>query len=374
MTVYEDIETRLRRAVAVAPSEDGLRWLDERVGRLMAAPAVTRRRGAPTFRTFLRPLALVAAFAVVTGTVGAAMGLLDGVVEGSGPGLRTAWDRAEILGIRQTDAGVTITLERAYADLNQVVVGFTVEGLEAAPTSSAGERAPVEWVADLRDPSGRPADEWATSRLGRGTDVTDLSAVLHAWEGRTAPVAGTWELTVTSVGYGAGSFSDGICTVEATDPACASPGPDSMVDGTWRFTFDLPTPAGTVVSPDVTDTAGPATVTLTELRVTPTMITSRLALRVAGSTVTSWGTASYRLSIRDDSTSYTSDRSYHVTQDPSDQGPNGDENELLTTAGSDQATGIWVIEIMDLWYVSGDGGPETEIRLPGPWTLTVTVP
>lgn len=383
MTMHDPMEARLLRAVEVAPSEDGLRRLDQRVARAMAQPAMISSRGLGTRRVVLRPLLILAAFVLLTGAVAGGMGLLDQLFESSGmPGWRVAWDRAERLDLAQTDAGITITLERAYADLNQVLVGFTVEGLEAAPVSGHGEPYPIEWTADLRDPAGRLAQEWATS--GTGTAITDanLSAVGNFWEGAVTPVAGTWVLTFTSVGFNAGGFVSGECTVGATDPACINPPPNAMVDGSWRFEFALPAPAGTVVSPNVSVTQGQATLTLTELRISPTMIAARIALRVAGGTVADWGPAIgwgpwvHNMSIRRDGTEYAGNSMTHVTQDPDAQGPYGDVNEFITIAGADVATGTWEFEFSGLRYRASIYDPieQEGIQLSGPWTLTVTVP
>ena len=73
-----------------------------------------------------------------------ASSLLDRLVEDSGtPGWLAAWERAELLDLEQTDGDVTITLVRAYADRNQVLVGFTVAGLPAArtPAPKTGPRS-----------------------------------------------------------------------------------------------------------------------------------------------------------------------------------------------------------------------------------------
>src|SRR5687768_11760805 len=283
MSMHEDIELRVQRAFAVAPSEVGLRRLDERVAEIVARPPSTRRGALLRRRAFVRPLALAATFALLTGTVGATMSLIDRLAQTSSvPGGPTAWERAEIVGIEQTDAGVTITLERAYADVNQVLLGFTVEGLDAPPSSE--EAGPeVTWTAELRDPTGRTDYEWAPSVGGAGAVEADTGAVLMTWLGAPPPLAGTWEVTVTSVGYGGGDgFVPGICTDGATEPECVDPFAAASVEGAWRFTFDLPAPAGTSVSPDVSDTVGPATVTLTGLRIAPTTTSVRLALRESG--------------------------------------------------------------------------------------------
>ena len=383
MTMHDEIEARLIQAFELSPSEDGLRRLDQRVARAMTQPMAIPFRGLRTRRLFLRPLLLLAAFVLLTGAVVGGARLLDQIFESSGmPAWRIAWDRAEKLDLTATDAGVTITLERAYADLNQVLVGFTVEGLPAAPVTGHGEAYPIEWRAELRDPTGRTADQWATSRTGTTVADANLSAVGNFWEGAVTPVAGTWVLTFSSVGYNAGGWVSGECFVGNTDPTCDNPPPNAMIDGTWRFEFALPAPAGTVLSPHVSQTVGEATLTLTELRISPTMITARIALRVEGGTVADWGPAIgwgpwvHNASIRRDGTEYAINSITHVTQDPDAQGPYGDVNEFMTIVGADAATGTWEIEFSALRYrasiydpIEGEG-----IQLPGPWTLTVSAP
>ena len=148
-----------------------------------------------------------------------------------------------------------------------------------------------------------------------------------------------------------------------------------MVEGIWQFEFDLPQPAGSVVSTDLTATADDAIVSISELRISPTMIIASMALRVDGDTVTSWGTANDTLvSIEGPNGSYSANTSYHVTQDPDDQGPAGDENLFMTTEGSDEATGSWTITIPQLWYATDYGMPETGTIVANPITFTVDVP
>ena len=115
--MHDEIETQLLRAVTVSPSDDGLRWLDKRIAEIVARPRPTRVWALPRVRNLLRPLAVVAAFVILTGTVVGAMGLLERTVDIS-PGWRTAWDRAEVLGLRETKGDTTLTLERAYVDRN----------------------------------------------------------------------------------------------------------------------------------------------------------------------------------------------------------------------------------------------------------------
>lgn len=367
MSTTDTIETRLLQALSVEPSADGLRWLDQRVADLATRPAPAHR-GAQARRFFLRPLALIAAFVLLTGAVAAALGLLDRIVESSGqPGWHVAWDNAERLDLTTTVDGVTIKVERAYADLNQVLVGFTVAGLDA-PTDTTGASA-LQWAVEIEGPSGRSSELWATSLSGMGMEETGLSAVIQTWEGAVDAEAGTWVLTFTSVGYEGDGFVPGQCDVDSTEPECVNPPPNGMVNGTWRFEFQLPKPRGVLVPAGAQAVVGGGTLTLTELRISPTMIKALVGLRAADTTIVEWqwtgGVA------RHDGSTHPFQAGRHVTTDPAQQGPMGDVNELLTVAGTDAAAGTWELEFAEISYRTSAG---EEVRVAGPWTLSVTVP
>ena len=373
MTTHHDIEIRLRQALEVSPPEAGGRALDDRVARAMAQPTTARDWRLGGSRSLVRALALAAALALVAGTVAATLTLLERITSESTPGVQAAWDAAEPVALRRTDAGVTIALERAYADVNQIAVFFTVEGLETVP--GGDDVAPLEWTAELLDPAGRPAEQWAVVRTGTEGNEIGLSANVHTWEGAVTPTAGTWTLTFTSIGYNSGFFGPGECAGGSADAACASPAPSAMTEGAWQFAFDLPEPAGSVVSTDLTATDGVVTFTVSELRISPTMIAASTALRVDGETVTSWGTANETLvSIEGPAGTYTANTSYHLTQDAATQGPNGDENLFITTEGSDEVTGSWTITVPQLWYATDNGGPDMGTIVSEPMVVTVDVP
>ena len=373
MTTHAEIEARLKLAYAVTPPEDGLRFLDQRVSRLLAQGATAQpRRGSVAM--LLRPLAFVAMFAILATGVGAAVGLLERTIDGSAvPGWRVAWDRAQVLGLQQTDAGITLSLERAYADLNQVLVGFTVDGLPPAPLAGTDGEESVDWVAQLTDPSGRTAEEWAIGTHAMAREETGLSAIVQTWQGSPATDAGTWELRVSSVGYG-GSFVPGACTDGSTDPACANPSAASMVQGSWVFRFDLPAAAGTALGPNVSATAAGATVTLTEIRISPTEITTRLGLKVDGTTVAAWDAPDYRITAAGGAVSHVANAADHLTRSPADRGPAGDENRFISNTGSDAAGDTWVVEIPELTYWMVGAAPEEGATITGPWSLEVTIP
>jgi hypothetical protein len=176
-------------------------------------------------------------------------------------------------------------------------------------------------------------------------------------------------LSFTSVGYFGGGLVSGECTAGATDPECVSPPPSAMVDGSWRFEFELPKPSGSVFSTAALASTDVATVKLTELRISATAITARIALAVPGSTVLDWNWLP--ASITHNDVSYAFNSATHVTQDPATQGPDGDVNDFMSSAGADDPSGTWQIVIPRLTYRVG---PDEESTISGPWTLTVTVP
>jgi hypothetical protein len=344
MTMHDVTEARLMRALEMTPSDQGLRRLDERVTRAMARPLPTSRRTSFLPRLVMRPVALLAAFVLLTAAVAGGIGLLGRVVAPV-PGWQAAWDRAEVLGLTQADAGVTITLERAYTDLNQIILGLTVVGLGEPPRAADGtpDHFVLSWVTQLRGPNGWTIEDGSPNN-GGGMVETGTSAILLSFD-RPPAQAGTWELTVTSVGYGAAG---------------------GMIDGTWRFEFELPAPSGTTLAPNTSATVGPGTITLTQIQVTPTMAAVNLALEVDGATIVHWGPASWHaLAIRHDGTGYD------IADGQNPFEGDGAVSVFRTNAGTDAAGGTWEIEIADLWYGNAAG---QDVYLDGPFTLTVTVP
>lgn len=342
MNGQDEIEMRLINAMAITPSAEMIRRLDDRVAAILAAP--TARSGPSGTRRFLRPMVLAAALALAAGAVGAAVGLINRLAEEASPGWATAWERAEVIGVSQTDAGVTLTLERAYVDVNQAIVGITIDGLDVLPAPSDGTRNDelLSWVTEIRGPDGwrsQPEESSNTAAVVEGGQ----SAFLFSF-GSPPSVAGPWEFSVTSVGYGEGN----------------------MTEGTWDFAFELPDPEGTVVVADAVDTVGQATLRLTELRIAPSALVARIALEVAGSTVVGWspGTGQDGEVIRLGDETFQIDEQTLYAATP-------DENAYRTSVGVDDPAGTWQIVIPELWYTDGDG---RDVNVVGPWTLEVTVP
>ena len=72
-----------------------------------------------------RAVGLLVAAVVLGGAGRGIVGLYEQAV-GSDGGWRTAWDRADILGVSQTHDGYRVTVERAYADINQLMLAVSV--------------------------------------------------------------------------------------------------------------------------------------------------------------------------------------------------------------------------------------------------------
>jgi hypothetical protein len=200
----------------------------------------------------------------------------------------------------------------------------------------------LSWHTELRGPGGWTIQPEESSNVARVVEGT-RSAFIFTF-GAPPQIPGSWELSVTSVGYGAGA----------------------MTDGAWTFAFELPEPAGTVVTDDASDTVGDATLTLTELRISPSIVVARVGLVVDGTTVASWspGTGQDGEVIRH------GDEAYQIVEEAI-YAATPSENEYLTDAGAEDAAGTWEIVIPELGYTNREGQPVSVI---GPWTLTVTVP
>jgi hypothetical protein len=349
----DPIETTLREALVSGPSEEGLRWLDRRMDAVMSRPAPNRWLPGFGRKAIVRPFALVAAFVVLAGAAVGAMGLLERTVA-SVPGWQAAWDGAEVLDIEQGRGDVVLTLERAYVDVNQVMVFLSIGGLGATPADSD----PV-WSANLVGPTGRQM-LWST---GSGAIETPVAAIVEAW-GPPEAVAGHYELRIDCLEIAPlrpdPGDDDAWCDKPLADP--------------WRFAFDLPKPGGEIITGQSRETVGDATVSLIDLRLSETMLTAKLGLTVAGADATSWSPVEPGLVFKHDSVTITANQGVHLTTDPKDRGPDGDLNEISSMTGSGAISGRWTVEIPELWYVAGDDPLESQVRLPGPWIFEIEVP
>lgn len=353
MSTNETIEARLQHALQVDPSDDAIAWLDRRVSQVIAQPiAHDAANGGRRLRLLLRPLPLLVAFLLLTGGVAGALGLLERIATQSGGGYRVAWEHAEVLGVSQTNAGYTITLERAYADINQVVVFLNVQGPLAGEEGSS-----VDVGSSLIDAAGEHREQ-----VGTGAVETDLAAVVRAWD---TPVgeAGTYVLDISSL-----QIVPGAAFTEIPAP----------IEGEWLFEFDLPEADGLAVMPDVSSTVEAATVTLTEVRFSPSMIRGIMHLTVDGEPAPVW--APLIESVRHDGELVSTDTDANFYGTPIRE-PDAAGFDFRTGFGTEIASGSWEITVSEIQFPelipAEDPTEDTDdpyAALQGPWTLTFTVP
>lgn len=173
---------------------------------------------------------------VLAGAVAASAGFFDQLLQQT-PAWRVAWDRATRIGISQTVGDYRLTVERAYADADHVLIGVSVATLNGAPIA-------VPHDAQLRGPTGTSRAEWA----GAGNDVA--AAQLLFFDAPQPAGLGRVELTLTI---------DDVMPLPLPDaslrPPVANGGGNvvaNLVPGPWEFTFDLavaPEAVGPLVPP-----------------------------------------------------------------------------------------------------------------------------
>jgi hypothetical protein len=356
MTGADSTEQRLRSALEVVPSSDALGWLDGRVQQLIARHGEPTAKRGLSWRWFLRPLPLIVAFLLLAGGAAAALTLMERLATTSGPGWAAAWELAEVIDQTQSDQGYTVTLERAYADVNQVVTFVTVTADDPG-LPEAGEGGSVWFNGGLRDASGRALEApLSTMRVENA-----LSASVGMWVDPT-PQAGTYVLEISS-----------IEVLPADFDAETLPAPTT---GTWRFEFELPAPAGVVVEPAATASHDGLTVELAELRVAPSMIAGRMYLTVDGAPAPVWS-ATIAEVLHDGEKISTDNNADFLAIPLREEGATG--VEFRTAFGAELASGTWELRISQITFpenfdpLTGESDDEWAPR-DGDWVLTVEVP
>jgi hypothetical protein len=219
------------------------------------------------------------------------------------------------LALSQTVDGVTVTLERGYADANRIAVGLTVHGSYILGYDLAH-------VA-LSDRHGRPFP------LSMGMGVKSQSDVLEL-ELPSGTGAHVLSFDASALG-GAPSTLDLHLVVEVA----RSPMPLSQhVIGPFIFDFSLPLNPGKVVDAQQRVTAASVDIELRQVVVTPSETQILLCLGAPSEAGTSWGAVS----------------------------------TLHTETG--QADGVWVRSAEEGCALLGFLPPLYD--QPGEWTLTVT--
>jgi hypothetical protein len=158
---------------------------------------------------------------------------------------------AQALNLSQTVDGVTVTLERAYADANVVLVGFTVSGPDERYIASAGR---------LSTPGGQNLPQMFAQGVVPGSDT-----IMGGWHSS--------ERTALMAAFDASSFSGEPSTISLHLETRINQPPVQGVFhpsiGPFVFDFELPFHAGNVITVGQTAEAAGVTIGLEKVVISP---------------------------------------------------------------------------------------------------------
>jgi hypothetical protein len=216
--------------------------------RLGVAPVLTPRpAGAARWRW--RRFALVGAIAIFAFACATyiALPLLQSLwSEDRGLQHVTQAGLARDLNLRQTIDGVTVHVQKGYADANRIAIGYSVE----LPPTTAATDGPQLSVAILTDDNGRTYRSLGFST----TSDSPLGAQLHNFQ---------------PLGVTAGRDIAFTLTIPEVVRAPKGSGTVQTFRGPWVFNFTLPMAAARVVEPALTFTRPGVELTFTRIVVAP---------------------------------------------------------------------------------------------------------
>jgi hypothetical protein len=207
--IDRDVEATLARHFVFDLPNDTRRSIDRRVHAAISSEGrYSRRPAGPRLRFGLTPRLLAGlgvAAIVLAGTAIAGGTLFDRLVGGA-PMLENVWERATDISLSATDAGYTVTLEKAALDQERVWVAVSV---------TSDEGAADIWEMHLTDASG------VVLSGGTGVGTGDVDGTTASLFGFRIPD---------------GVMVSGPFTLEVTALDVAG----QEVPGSWLFTFDPP--------------------------------------------------------------------------------------------------------------------------------------
>ena len=338
------VERTLSELLQTKPSDDGLRRLDARLARALAArPAVIATRPRRTRRrTFV--LGLLAAAAVTAGA-GNALGLYDGMGAGMDYGFSIQMARSVPIQATAVDDGFRVTIDRAYLDGERLMLAVRVEDELQRPEVTEL----FAMYSVVRDREG----EWAGAGMGTGRP-------LGPWVGATV----LWRLAPGPVAPGIHRFHVDVPHVSWRDGSMPLPtgedpdwNPWRQQAGNWSFDIDVPVDGGaTVVRPGTPIDIDGTPFVVEDVVIGPSAVRVRLTYDDPGATWTLIGEVGH------DGKTYP-----FVLQTLGEPGV----AEIQADGGVDDPSGEWTITIREADRQVGD---EPEQRIVGPWQAEVTAP
>ncbi len=316
-------------------------WWDQTISRLSESKRSSRCSGLLPKTRLAWTLASVLILLLVGGTVYGASSVIreffwKHVEE---PGL------TQVLDLSQTIDGVTVRLERAYADANVVLAGFTVSGPD--------ERYYTDYVLKSDSDHNIP--------MMMGVGIVPGSDILHDWQPseRIAVVAAFDASTLET----ALSTLNLQLTVRVSDSSDLDQ--NQAITGPFVFNFSVPFYAGKVIQLNQTVEAVSTAVTLERIIISPwaTRTVLRLSSAEAGRPVP---IVTLQLPNGDSQNGVFSRDS-------------GDSSWQYMVGNFTDQPGEWVLTVKELVFppVSPKAGPHpaSDIkRLAGPWVFHFQVP
>jgi hypothetical protein len=274
-------------------------------------PRVRRRFGRGVL------LAVAATLVFAAASIGA-LTLMERLAHDAGPGVRIAYEKATKLDISTETRQGKVTLDRAYADANRVLLAILVSNTDALDGVTLADSAGHEYLH------------------GSGTGfakVSEMSGYISSW----------------------------------TPPAPLAPGPLSFTvkggstEAQWSMSFELPVEAGAMVAPAQTSEAAGITVTLKTFTVSPTAISAELEnspLDADRSWAATWSIQHDGKEIGSNAASVEFQAEDQLTR------------RLVLDEGTDQSAGSWKLIVRELVGDNADG----QVRIAGPWQFTIAIP
>jgi hypothetical protein len=404
--IPDDLESLLAAAYAVEMPTDLGALVDRRIRRAVRhwrpQPSARWRLARPRGRRLAAiPILVAVLTAAVLVTTSASGG--PAAVYNSYGGY--AWQHAEILGLTKTVDGYRITLERAYADANQMMLAVTVVdtqnrgwrqvdigGLSVAD-SAGGDWTMVTGISDPVAITSAATISWfeyaltGPAALGRrpfsvtvssvsvrdqedGPPANDLS--WDPWHFVAVNATFSFDLTVgggsqATVGGGSeatlGGGPQATAMVGGCSPATVGGGPQATVGGGPQATVTVG--GGSPAMPHVWSESNGVTLTLESIVTSPSQV--RLELRIAGAPAggTYWTPIVECVSHNGHNLDVAMQTSRIGSQ----------LSTVYTSVGVEDPTGdwtVWVSQLMDDGTEAANQGQD--VRYDGNWTLHFYMP
>ena len=311
---------------------------------------VSTRFGLPRFQLRAGALIAAAAIVVMVSVVGYAVAPLVDQLLATDRGASSL--AMQNIGQSQTSNGVTVKLDRAYADVNRILVAYTIQ----VPAGFSNSTSGIDGTISLTHAQGRsfPLID------GQGVDgnMPHVSAGLSTFDAESlAP--GTADVALRL------SFPDVLAKA-------VKPGGSALAAGAFVFNFTVPVAPGHVVVVNKTLVANGIPVTLDRVVVTPSE--SRAYVRFpasAGIGETDWNANAHISGTGWDSRQLPAGFSGEMTVGSMFTNASG---EHVTTFSGDfrSRRGQWVLTVDSLFALdtsapSGSDRLPKQARVAGPW-------